>query len=92
MLLYSLVQCLSPVLRRYNRNPTTESHPESFLILDNYCVMLYVCGADKEIFYIFYYLWLDMGFGFDLVLGTYCEEQRRCHREQRDNCFKKQNS
>lgn len=32
-----------------------------------------------------------MGFDFDLVLGTYCEEQRRCHREQGDNCFKKWN-
>lgn len=42
--------------------------------------MLYVFGTDKEIFQISYYLWLDMGFGFDLVLGTYCEEQRMCHR------------
>lgn len=80
MLLYSSVPCLSPKLQRYDVNAISESRPESFLILDNGYVMLYVFGTDKEIFKISYYLWLDMGFGFDLGLDTYCEEQRRCHR------------
>lgn len=50
MLLYSSVPFSSPKLQRYDVHAISESHPESFLILDNYYVMLYVFGTDKEIF------------------------------------------